>query len=35
VPLLRLALEKHGDRLEIPASAPLAIKRHPPIKSEG
>jgi hypothetical protein len=33
-PMLRLALEKRGDRLEIPAGAPLAIKRHPPVKSE-
>lgn len=34
VPLLRLALEKRGDRLEIPAASPLHIKRHPPIRSE-
>jgi len=33
-PLLRIALEQRGDRLEIPASAPLGIKRHPPIKPE-
>lgn len=33
-PLLRIALEQRGDRLDIPASAPLAIKRHPPIEPE-
>lgn len=33
VPMLRSAREKRADRLEIPASAPLAIKRHPPIKT--
>ena len=34
VPMLRLARQKYADRLEIPAAAPLAIKRHPPIKPE-
>lgn len=33
-PMLRKAQEQHGDQMEIPASAPLSIKRHPPIKSE-
>jgi len=32
-PMLRLAGETHGDRVEIPASQPLEIKRHPPVKS--
>jgi DNA polymerase III epsilon subunit-like protein len=34
VPLLRVALEKRGDKLEIPAGSPLPIKRHPPVRSE-
>lgn len=34
VPLLRNALEKRGDRIEIPAGAPLEIKRHPPVKAD-
>jgi DNA polymerase III epsilon subunit-like protein len=34
VPLLRLALESRADRLEIPAAAPLHIKRHPPVRAE-
>jgi DNA polymerase III epsilon subunit-like protein len=34
VPLLRLALESRGDRLEIPAATPLHIKRHPPVRAE-
>jgi hypothetical protein len=33
-PLLRLALESRGDRLEIPAATPLFIKRHPPVRAE-
>jgi hypothetical protein len=31
--MLRLAADERGDRLEIPADAPLQIKRHPPIKN--
>jgi len=34
VPMLRVARQKHADRMEIPATAPLAVKRHPPIKPE-
>jgi DNA polymerase III epsilon subunit-like protein len=34
VPLLRLALESRGDRLEVPAATPLHIKRHPPVRTE-
>jgi DNA polymerase III epsilon subunit-like protein len=32
-PMVRLAGETHGDRVEITASQPLEIKRHPPVKS--
>ncbi len=32
-PMLRLAAEERGDRMEIPAGSPLNIKRHPPIKN--
>lgn len=31
-PMLRLAAEERGDRMEIPSDAPLHIKRHPPIR---
>ena len=31
-PMLRLASEERGDRLELPPDPPLFIKRHPPIK---
>ena len=31
-PMVRLAGETHSDRVEIPAAAPLEIKRHPPVK---
>jgi DNA polymerase III alpha subunit (gram-positive type) len=34
VPMLRVAKQKHGDRLEITAAAPVAVKRHPPLKPE-
>jgi len=32
-PLLRMLRDERDDRLEIPAENPLAIRRHPPIKS--
>ena len=32
-PLLRILRDEHEDRLEIPAGKPLAIRRHPPIRS--
>ena len=31
LPMLRLVKEQRGDRFEIPAGAPLPIKRHPPV----
>jgi DNA polymerase III subunit epsilon len=31
-PMLRLVTQERGDRIEIPASPPLPVKRHPPIK---
>ncbi len=34
VPMLRQALQQRGDRLEIRADAPVAVRRHPPIQSE-
>jgi DNA polymerase-3 subunit epsilon len=34
VPMLRAAKLTHGDRMEIPASLPLAVKRHAPIKPD-
>ena len=34
-PMLRLARDEHGDRMLIPANAPIPIKRHPPIKPDG
>ena len=34
-PMLRLARDERGDRMSIPASAPISIKRHPPIKADG
>jgi DNA polymerase III subunit epsilon len=34
-PMLRLAAKERGDRIEIPAGAPLHIKRHPPIRRDG
>jgi DNA polymerase III epsilon subunit-like protein len=33
-PMLRILREQHDDRLEIPAGKPLAIRRHPPIRSD-
>jgi DNA polymerase-3 subunit epsilon len=33
-PMIRLASETHGDRVEIPAEPPLAIKRHPPVRGD-
>lgn len=32
-PMLRDVRQKRGDRLEIPPGAPLAVRRHPPIKT--
>ena len=34
-PMLRLAGEERGDRLDIPADPPLLIKRHPPLRTGG
>lgn len=31
-PMLRLAAEERGDRMEIPSESPLYVRRHPPIK---
>jgi DNA polymerase III epsilon subunit-like protein len=31
-PMLRLVTSERGDRIEIPAGAPLPIKRHPPVR---
>ena len=33
LPLLERLKRKHGDRLAIPASNPLRIRRHPPVRS--
>ncbi len=33
LPLLERLKRKHGDRLAIPASSPLRIRRHPPVRS--
>jgi DNA polymerase III epsilon subunit-like protein len=34
-PMLRQIRDERGDRLDIPAGRPLAIRRHPPVKSGG
>ena len=34
-PMLRLARDERGDRVQIPAGTPLPIKRHPPVKPNG
>ncbi len=34
VPMLRVALQKHADRVEITSAAPVSVRRHPPIKPE-
>ncbi len=34
LPMLELIKNEHDDRLEIPASQPLQIRCHPPVKSE-
>jgi DNA polymerase III epsilon subunit-like protein len=34
VPMLRQTLQTRGDRVEIRADAPVAVRRHPPIKPE-
>jgi len=34
-PMLRQLREERGDRLDIPAGKPLAIRRHPPVHSAG
>ena len=34
VPMLRAAKQTRGDRLEITAAEPVAVRRHPPIKPE-
>ena len=32
-PMLRLAHDERGDRMQLPAAPPLQIKRHPPLKN--
>ncbi|MGH2901920.1 MAG: hypothetical protein ACRDMZ_24815, partial [Solirubrobacteraceae bacterium] len=33
LPMLRMVKEQHGDRFAIPAAAPVAVKRHPPVQN--
>ncbi len=34
VPMLRAAKQDRGDRIEIPASTPVAVRRHAPVRTE-
>jgi hypothetical protein len=33
LPMAELIAEDHGDRVVLPADRPLAVKRHPPLKT--
>jgi DNA polymerase III alpha subunit (gram-positive type) len=35
VPMLERVREEHGDRVEIPSSAPVDVNRHAPVRTEG
>ena len=34
VPMLERVREEHGDRVEIPSSAPVDVSRHAPVRNE-